>query len=511
MFDISTLLDARGRVSASKVSRLTNSQREEILTFNKELESDDIVEHLYWIANTLSSYPKHCKQCGKPNRQFESFSKGYKGFFCSNSCARNSPDHRTKVKATLKSKYGVDSIWQIPEVVARRKETCIARYGEDSTLTLARDAFKAQHDVEHVSAAHGILDKRLATIKSRELTKLSEMYPFFSIDASSYIGYRDMVQFSCLRCGLTHTDRPKNIRCQVCDKGPARSKTETLILDTLRNMGINEQCLQNKKCDNGLYPDLWFRDKNLVVEIDGNYWHAEGRGGDKLKSYRKKKQYAADGFNSLFFFEDECLNHPNKVAALIAAKLGHFTAQYRASKCNVRAISPAESAGFLNNYHLQGSCGSSYQYGIFFEDELLGVATFGKPRFNKKVEMELIRLCFKPTVKIHGGASKLIKTFMSQSGAKSLLSYSDNRFSDGQVYSALGMDLLSINYPAYFYMSTNNYLRRESRMKYQKHKLIEMGGEPSLSEWENAKMLGLDRIYDCGSTTWILYNKIIES
>ena len=43
--------------------------------------------------------------------------------------------------------------------------------------------------------------------------------------------------------------------------------------------------------------------------------------------------------------------------------------------------------------HLQGYAKSSIDIGLFYEGQLVSLMTFGKTRFSKKYEYELIRFC----------------------------------------------------------------------------------------------------------------------
>lgn len=43
-------------------------------------------------------------------------------------------------------------------------------------------------------------------------------------------------------------------------------------------------------------------------------------------------------------------------------------------------------------------------------------------------------------------------------------------------------------------------------MQFQKHKLVKLGCDSLLTEWEIMQNLGYDRIWDCGQTTWV-WNK----
>ncbi|QXO06016.1 hypothetical protein [Campylobacter phage CJLB-10] len=66
-----------------------------------------------------------------------------------------------------------------------------------------------------------------------------------------------------------------------------------------------------------------------------------------------------------------------------------------ARKCILKQVSKSEEKEFLNKNHLQGFTGSSICYGLYFNNELVCLMSFGKPRFTNKYDWELIRLCTK--------------------------------------------------------------------------------------------------------------------
>ena len=205
----------------------------------------------------------------------------------------------------------------------------------------------------------------------------------------------------------------------------------------------------------------------------------------------------------MFFYEDEVLSKTHIVSNLIKAKLGIFSRVIYARKCTTSLIDTKTSKDFLNQFHLQGGAASKFALGLFHNNELVGVAAFGVSRFSKKYDLELIRLCFLPGVRIPGGASKLISSAKTFSNCASLVSYSDNRYSSGQVYSAIGMVRIGESQPGYFYLDKRNYLKRLSRLSFQKHKLAQLHPELSGStEWEIMQHLGYDRLWDCGTTAW---------
>ena len=67
-----------------------------------------------------------------------------------------------------------------------------------------------------------------------------------------------------------------------------------------------------------------------------------------------------------------------------------------ARKCEIKYIDVDEARKFLNKYHLQNYVNSDVKLGLYYNNELLGVATFGTPRFGSDAQWELLRLCWKP-------------------------------------------------------------------------------------------------------------------
>jgi hypothetical protein len=127
--------------------------------------------------------------------------------------------------------------------------------------------------------------------------------------------------------------------------------------------------------------------------------------------------------------------------------------------------------------------------------------TFGKCRFDKKHEYELLRFCNKLGYHIPGSASKLLKYFEKNYNPKSLISYADRRWSQGKLYKSLNFKFIKNILPNYWYLKNNNTSKLFSRIKYQKHKLknILENFDESKTEVENMKANGYNRIFDCGN------------
>lgn len=77
---------------------------------------------------------------------------------------------------------------------------------------------------------------------------------------------------------------------------------------------------------------------------------------------------------------------------------------------------------------------------------------------------------------------------------ETIISYSDNRWGDGNVYEKLGFQFEKETPPNYWYFTTND-ISRKHRFSLRKNKT---DGQ-NLTEWENRKSQGWYRIWDCGN------------
>ena len=103
-----------------------------------------------------------------------------------------------------------------------------------------------------------------------------------------------------------------------------------------------------------------------------------------------------------------------------------------------------------------------------------------------------------------GGFSKLLKRVVLATNATTVVSYSDNRWGDGNVYKQAGMENRGITQPSYFYFLPAER-KRYHRSAFMKHKIVnQMGGDASMTEVENMRAFGYNRIFDCGTTKWVL-------
>jgi hypothetical protein len=109
------------------------------------------------------------------------------------------------------------------------------------------------------------------------------------------------------------------------------------------------------------------------------------------------------------------------------------------------------------------------------------------------------RYCNILNTNVIGGASKLFNHFIKNYNVNSIVTYSDMRLFNGNVYKNIGMSFVNTTPPNYHYFD-RNYCVPLTRIGFQKHKLSKILKifDNKLSEWQNMQLNGYDRIWDCG-------------
>jgi hypothetical protein len=210
--------------------------------------------------------------------------------------------------------------------------------------------------------------------------------------------------------------------------------------------------------------DIYIPEFNIGIELCGLYWHSDQY---KERNYHKNKYQSAKdkGIQLIQIFEDEWIYKKEAVLNRLKNKLKLHAPIY-ARQCIIKGLDYKISNTYINTWHTQGNASSSIRLGLYYNDQLVQVMTFGKGRFHEG--WELLRLVSeKPVV---GGDSKLFKYFLNQYKPESVHSYCDLRWGDGGIYNKLGFDLIKQTNPDFFYVSGP---QRINRIRLQNHKLNE--------------------------------------
>ena len=184
-----------------------------------------------------------------------------------------------------------------------------------------------------------------------------------------------------------------------------------------------------------------------------------------------------------------------------------------ARKCSIRTVDDKICAEFLNQNHRQGYCRSSVRLGLYYEDEIVSLMTFGHTRIgigkmlrDTDSTYELLRFCNKINISVVGGASKLFKHFLSTVDSDKIVSFSDRSHTQGSLYRTLGFHAVSMADPGYVWVNIYNdqYL---NRTQCQKNNLTKLFNDSTIdienkTERQIMEEHGYARVYDSGVIRW---------
>ena len=177
-----------------------------------------------------------------------------------------------------------------------------------------------------------------------------------------------------------------------------------------------------------------------------------------------------------------------------------------ARQCKIVIPSLEDTINFLNKYHYQKSCnGQIIRYGFLYKDELIGIMTFGYPRYKTTCQYELLRLCYNPKYIIVGGSKKLFKRFLSEYTPNSVVSYCDKSKFTGNVYTSLGMQQISKGNPRkHFWRGVDNrHITMAELLKHGADQLIGTNKGKGTNNEEILLQEGFESILDEGQDTYL--------
>ena len=420
------------------------------------------------------------------------------------------------------------------EVILQFKEIHKDRY-DYSLVDYKNNSMK----VKIICPEHGIFEQSPMTHKqgttcpkcsgNGKLTTEEVVSQFKEIHKDSYdyslVDYKQSntnVKIICKKHGVFEQQPNMHKQNQGCPKCSINKK-EKFISDLLEEYNIN-YIYNDRNLIKPLEIDILVPDFNFGIEHNGLLFHSYGISNwsltnnyEKLNKNRhleKTIKMEEQSYQLFHIREDHLLNKFKKEIwkSVLLNKCG-FSNKIHARKLQVIDLNNHKDfvKVFLGDNHLQGSCPASIKLGL--QDPKTGkvysIMTFGKSRFNKNIEYELLRFCNAKFFNVRGAASKLLKHFERTYKPSSLVSYANRDWSMGNLYKQLGFIYKYSSEPNYMYIHIN---RNEiiSRQQAQKHKLkafLEVRNlvfDENLSERDNMINNGYRIYYDTGN---LVYHK----
>lgn len=407
------------------------------------------------------------------------------------------PDIKKKIISTNLERYGEDNPMKSEITKNKMTKTVLAKYGVNSTASHKETRAKMRNSF-----------KRSAFLKKREELKDTHIFLFGENEFIDNTYTYTRFPLECKACGHHYESFLGNGNiplCPVCNpKLSNSSKAEQEIADFVQSIlpSHTVETKNNRFLTGGREIDILVKDKNLAIEYNGIYWHSS-KHVDKEYHKRKTDECKELGVRLVHVFEDIWESKQELVKDRIQSILGIYEMRVYARQCVVKEIGP-ESVEFFKKNHLQGNVINSHCYGLFYKEELISAMSFGRPRFNKEYEWELLRFASKIGISVVGGASRLFSRFLEDIRPNTVLTYSNRVWGDSDFYQFLGFEFLKTTSPGYFYShSDTNERKHRLQMSKKNQERTMKKFNPELNEEENAYLNGWLKIWDCGQNVWV--------
>lgn len=368
-------------------------------------------------------------------------------------------DIQEKIKQTILEKYGVDNVGKSPEIIEKVKQTNLEKYGVETVLLLEENISKANERNKRVSK----LNKKWHDILEKE----------FGLD------FQYEVKFGKYYADLGY---------------------DNVLID------INPSVTHNSS-----YPYAHFfkfcREEDCVKHLP------------LAENYHKLRALEAESEGKILLQYFDWMN-PLIFLNVVRSKLKKDENRIYARQTQLREITQKDANAFLREYHLAGASNSqSVCLGLFYDDELVHVQTYGKSRMNKNVEWEAVRACTKGNTQVLGGYSKCDSYFKKIFKPKSIVSYVDLSYSFGETEANNdGWKLLRENKPSGTWVNLLNndnplFVRENTARRVGADRLLgfEVGEKYPLYDEDGEKISndfvllaeGYVKVFGAGSRTFV--------
>lgn len=443
------------------------------------------------ILNKGLTEPPKCIVCGK-NAKVQTYSSNITFDYCSNICSKQSTKRAKKISET-KLSYTKE---QKTLIENKRIKTNIEKYGVE---------YQSQRPEIKNIVGNKLTNRYLESEIIEKLNDKNWLYSEYilnnrtSVDIADELKvyYGTVIEY-CKKYGF-------DIRKFSQDSLPQRQ-----IYDFIKSFYNGEVIYNDWSVLKDKELDIYLPNINLAIEHNGLFYHSFTNKNKKSISKHLEKTNICSALGiTLFHIRGDYWQFKKEIIkSILKNKLKCSEQSLYARECELKVVSTKDSTKFLTENHIQGVCGSNIKLGLFYQNELVSHMTFGKPRFNKNYQWELLRFCNKLNYNVTGGFSKLLLNFR-RNNKGNIISYCDRSISNGNVYLKNGFkQLIETNKitPGYYWTNNQKVFTREYFQKYKLKKLFKQGKlkfyDENLSEMDNMLMNNYRLIFDCGQISF---------
>ena len=478
-----------------KIMKTNPNIEQDIIDATRFINNGTINERIHCIMNNIQAIPKclHCNNSTTYNKDKKRYNT-----FCSNACATSSSQRQLAIETTNQARYGCTTSLLNKEVNAKARDTMQAKYG--APYSGQSKSLREKRDTTCLRK-YGAIHPSMGNFNEGVIGKLTDKQwltdQHYKLNKSQWRISEEL--------GVSQTTVHRWFNRHGIDAiNTGVSSYEHKLVQDIKNVLPDIIVETNVRGIVGRKElDIVFPEHNLAIEVNGLYWHSENNGRARNYHIDKTRSAADNGYRLIHIYEHQLTGISyNIIISRLLAILGQST-KIHGRHCNVIETDNTTYAEFVNNTHIQGHANASVKLALVHNSKIVAVMSFGKNRFSRTVEWELLRYSCSQGITVVGGASKLFNYFVKHYKPNSIVSYSLLDWGRGALYGHLGFTEVGETGPSFWYITPHGDI--VNRIKFQKHKLPTRlpSYDSSLSEWENMKSNGYDRLWNCGSVKWM--------
>jgi len=363
------------------------------------------------------------RKCLICNKEYNSYCHPKIFFFCSKECSKIS--NRLNLEKSMMNKYGATNTFDSLELKEKAQNEMMRKYG-------VKFGFQSEEIKE----------------KAKEI-----MINKYGVE--TYFEHKDFIskrkENSIKKYGADHHFKNKELMQRELEKkiknrgNPFGSKTVISKINQSFAKEIQSKFkgvkIEYEKSLDGVIFDLFLPEHNFLIEINPTVTHNSTvpfacliNQCDKISC---KKHKPIDRFyhynksmiamkNNMYLLHIYDWDSKEKILNFISGKISKISNKISSKKLICKKITQKEANIFLNLYHIQGAAKNQiYCYGLYLDNTLLSVATFGKSRFNENYQFEFIRYAVKKEWIIYGASGRMLSKFIKEVNPKTIISYLD--------------------------------------------------------------------------------------
>lgn len=396
-----------------------------------------------------------------------------------------------KRKQTTMNRYGVDHIMKSQEIINNIKQKHLQQFGYYHWVQ-AKIAHKDIYldDIKFINYIKSeYINNNKQRIKKTDIDKyfnVNCIYKLKELNLMKYIRFHESKLENKFKDLFDKYNIKYEWRNRSIIDGP-NGKAHCYELDFYLpeyNIGIEINDISNHN----------------ILSLENSYY------GSKYHLY-KTNNCKEKNIRLIHVWEWEIHNNFEKLSNWLLNILNINKYKIYARNCKIKLVNINDEKIFLNQYHLQGYSKSNICLGLYYNDELVEIMSFVNPRFTKKYEYELLRLCTKYNYTIIGGSAKLFNYFIHQYNPNSVISYCDNSKFNGNVYEQIGMKFYKLSQPTIIYCNYNMNIIHDSILnKYGIDNLLGTHYGKGTNNKELMIKEGYLPVPNCGNLIYV-YNK----